>query len=125
MPTLDVLPRPTPAERAEAAVTVEVDEDLTVLAQQLEEWVAPRQAWELTLRQGTDFDKPNNVEAMLMFVSGEQTSTLVFRLDQLDSALDTGEELMLRFEERDGIAKIARLHEHGLDVELFHILTIT
>jgi hypothetical protein len=125
MPTLDVLPRPTPAERADAAVTVEVDEDLTVLAEQLEEWVGPRQSWELTLREGTDFDRQNNVEAMLMFVSGEQTSTLLFRLDQLDSALDTGEELMLRFEEQDGISKVARLHENGLDVELFHILTIT
>jgi hypothetical protein len=125
MPTLDVLPRPTPAERADAAVTVEVDEDLTVLADQLEEWTAPRQSWELTLREGTNFGRPNNVEALLMFASGEQTSTLVFRLDQLDSALDTGQELMLRFEERDGIAKVARLHENGLDVELFHILTIT
>jgi hypothetical protein len=125
MPTLDVLPRPTPAERADAAVTVEVDEDLTVLAEQLEEWVTPRQSWELTLREGTDFDRANNVEAMLVYASGEQTSTLLFRLDQLDSALDTGQELMLRFEEQDGISKVARLHENGLDVELFHILTIT
>jgi len=29
------------------------------------------------------------------------------------------------FEERDGIAKIARLTPNGLDVELFHILTVT
>jgi hypothetical protein len=125
MPTLDVLPRPTPAERADAAVTIEVDEDLTVLAEQLEEWAAPRQSWALTLREGTNFDRPNNVEAILLFASGEQTSSLLFRLDQLESALDTGEELMLRFEERDGIAKVARLHENGLDVELFHILTMT
>ena len=125
MPTLDVVPRPTPAERADAAVTVEVDEDLSVLAEQLDEWVAPRQSWELTLREGTDFDRPNNVEAILIYVAGEQTSSVLFRLDQLDGALDTGEELLLRFEERDGIAKVARLHENGLDVELFHILTIT
>jgi hypothetical protein len=125
MPTLDVLPRPTPAERADAAVTIEVDEDITVLAEQLEEWAAPRQSWALTLREGTNFDRPNNVEAILLFASGEQTSSLLFRLDQLESALDTGEELMLRFEERDGIAKVARLHENGLDVELFHILTMT
>ena len=32
---------------------------------------------------------------------------------------------MLRFEERDGIAKLARLSENGLDVELFHVLTFT
>ena len=32
---------------------------------------------------------------------------------------------MLRFVERDGIAKLARLNENGLDVELFHILTFT
>jgi hypothetical protein len=87
--------------------------------------VTPRQSWELTLREGTNFDKANNVEAILLYVSGEQTSTLLFRLDQLDAVLDTGEQLMLRFEEQDGISKIARLHENGLDVELFHILTMT
>jgi hypothetical protein len=32
---------------------------------------------------------------------------------------------VLRFEEQDGIAKIARLTANGLDVELFHILTTT
>ena len=32
---------------------------------------------------------------------------------------------MLRFEEQDGIAKIARLTATGLDVELYHILTYT
>lgn len=35
------------------------------------------------------------------------------------------EELVLRFEEKDGIAKMARLTANGLDVELFHILTFT
>jgi hypothetical protein len=44
----------------------------------------------------------NNVEAALGFSAGEQTST-----------------------ERDGIAKLARLTQNGLDVELFHILTFT
>ena len=34
-------------------------------------------------------------------------------------------ELVLRFEERDGIAKLARLTANGLEVELFHILTFT
>ena len=38
---------------------------------------------------------------------------------------DFGDELVLRFEERDGIAKTARLTANGLDVELFHILTFT
>jgi hypothetical protein len=122
---LEVLPRPTPAERYNAAVEVEVDEALTVHAATIEDGVAPRQAWELALREGTDFDRPNNVEAILLFVIGEQTSSLTFRLDQLDSVQDLVEELVLIFEEKDGIAKAARLTANGLDVELFHILTYT
>ena len=125
MPTIEVQPRPTPEERADTAVAVEVDEDLTVFASTLEDWVAPRQAWEFTLHEGHDFGRANNVEARLLYVAGEQTSSLVFRLDQLDATTDTGEELVLRFEEADGIAKVARLRENGLDVELFHILTYT
>jgi hypothetical protein len=125
MATIEVHPRDTPAERADTPVEIEVDEALTVLASTIEEWVAPRQSWELTLREGHEFGRPNNVEARLLFVAGEQTSTLTFRLDQLDAAEDTGQELLLRFEEKDGIAKIARLTANGLDVELFHILTFT
>ena len=125
MATLHVHPRQTPAERADDDVRVQVDEDLTVLASILDDWVTPRQPWELELREGHEFGRPNNVEARLLFVNGEQTSTLSFRLEQLDAAEDTGEELVLRFEEEDGIAKIARLHSNGLDVELFHILTFT
>ena len=125
MPILEVLPRPTPAERYDAAVEVEVDEGLTVHAATIEDWVAPRQAWELTLREGTDFDRPNNVEAILLFAFGEQTSSLTFRLDQIDRVDDEAEALALIFEERDGIAKFARLTANGLDVELFHILTYT
>src|SRR5205823_339013 len=67
VPILEVLPRPTPAERYDAAVEIEVDEGLTVHAATIEDWVAPRQPWELTLREGTDFDRPNNVEAVLLF----------------------------------------------------------
>lgn len=125
MATLEVYPRETPAERAETLVSIEVDEDVAVLAATLEEWVAPRQNWELTLRQGHEFDRANNVEGRLVFAAGEQTSSLTFRLDQLDAADDTGAELVLRFEERDGIAKLARLTATGLDIELFHILTFT
>ena len=125
MATLEVYPRDTPEERADTLVAVDVDENLTVFAATLEEWVTPRQGWELTLRQGTDFGRANNVEARLLFVAGEQTSSLAFRLDQLDAADDTGQELVLRFEETDGIAKLARLTANGLDVELFHILTYT
>lgn len=125
MPTLNVQPRPTPGERAGAAVEVEVDEALSVNAGALEDWVAPRQNWEVALRQGHDFDRTNNVEARILYVAGEQTSSLAFRLDQLEVAEDTGQELLLRFEERDGIAKVARLTPTGLDVELFHILTYT
>jgi hypothetical protein len=123
--TLEVYPRETPEERADALVPVEVDEDLAVHAATLEEWVTPRQNWEVTLRQGHDFGRANNVEARIIFVAGEQTSALTFRLDQLTAADDTGAELVLRFEEQDGVAKLARLSATGLDVELFHILTYT
>ncbi|HEX6679737.1 MAG TPA: hypothetical protein VF063_03740 [Gaiellaceae bacterium] len=125
MPILEVLPRPTPAERYDAAVDVVVEEALTVHAATIEDWVAPRQAWELTLREGTEFERANNVEAELLFASGEQTSSLRFRLDQLETVADGGDQLVLVFEERVGIAKLARLTASGLDVELFHILTFT
>lgn len=98
---------------------------MSVLAATLEDWVAPRQGWELTLREGTELGRQNNVEARLLLVAGEQTSSLAFRLDRLDAADDTGQELVLRFEERDGIARLARLGANGLDVELFQILTFT
>jgi hypothetical protein len=125
MATIQVQPRPTPEERADTPVEIEVDEALTVFAATIEEWIAPRQSWEITLREGHDFGRTNNVEARLLFVAGEQTSSLAFRLDQLDEATDTGGELVLRFEEQDGIAKLARLTSNGLEVELFHILTYT
>ena len=125
MATLHVHPRQTPAERADTDLTIEVDEDLTVLASILEDWVTPRQSWELELREGHDFGRANNVEARLLYANGEQTSTLSFRLEQLEAADDVGAELVLRFEERDGIAKLARLTANGLEVELFHILTFT
>ena len=125
MTTLEVYPRDAPAERADTLVAVEVDDELGVLAATLEDWVTPRATWELELREGTDYGRTNNVEARLLFVGGAQTSSLSFRLDQLEAADDTGEALVLRFEERDGIAKLARLGSNGLDVELFHILTYT
>jgi hypothetical protein len=125
MANLQVQPRPTPAERADEIVDVEVDEALTVFAMTLEDWIEPRQQWEFQLREGHDSDRANNVEARLLYANGEQTSTLSFRLDQLDACDDTGEELILRFEETDGIAKLARLDANGLNVELFHILTFT
>ena len=125
MPTLNVLPRPTPEERSEVSVDVEVDEDLTVLAATIEEWVSHRQGWEQALVERHDFGRPNNVEARLLFAQGEQTSTLVVRLDQLDAVDDTGEELVLRVAEEDGLAQLVRLRATGLDVELFHILTFT
>ena len=123
---MTVQPRPTPAERADENIQVEVDDALTVFAATIEDWIAPRQSWELQLREGHDSGRSNNIEARLVFVSGEQTSALVFRLDQLDAADDLGGELVLRFEEtQDGIAKLARLTSNGMDVELFHILTFT
>jgi hypothetical protein len=125
MATMTVQPRPTPAERADETIQIEVDEALTVLSATLEDWIAPRQNWELQLREGHDSGRANNIEARLLYVAGEQTTSVSFRLDQLDTADDLGGELVLRFEEQDGIAKLTRLTSNGLDVELFHILTFT
>ena len=125
MERLEVQPRDTPEERQDGPVEIDVDEDLSVHAQIIEDWTAPRQSWDFYLREGHEFGRPNNVEGHVSFISGEQTSSLMFRLDQLDAAEDSGEELLLRFEERDGIAKTARLTASGLEVELFHILTFT
>jgi hypothetical protein len=125
MATIQVQPRETPAERADDEIHVDIDEALAVHAAALEDWVAGRTGWELQLREGHEFGRANNVEARFVFAAGEQTCSLVFRLDQLDAADDTGAELVLRFEEHDGIAKLARLTANGLDVELFHVLTFT
>jgi hypothetical protein len=125
MATIQVQPRPTPAERADEEIAIEIDEALAVHAAVLEDWVAPRPGWELQLREGHDFGRANNVEARLLLAAGEQTSSLLFRLDQLDAADDIGDELVLRFEEQDGIAKLARMTANGMDVELFHVLTFT
>ena len=125
MPTIQVQPRPTPEERADTPVEIEVDETVTMHAATIEDWVTPRQSWEFTLREGHDFGRANNVEGRLVFVAGEQTSSLSFRLEQLGRATDTGDSLVLEFEEEDGIAKLARLTANGFDVELFHILTFT
>jgi hypothetical protein len=125
MTTLEVYPRETPAERADELIPVDVEEDLGIFASTIEDWVAPRQSWEASFREGTEFGRTNNVECRVLFVAGEQTSSLAFRLDQLARADDTGAELVLVFEEEDGIAKLARLTQNGLEVELFHILTFT
>jgi hypothetical protein len=125
MATINVQPRPTPEERADTTVEIEIDETFTVFIATIEDWVTPRQSWEFTLHEGHDFGRANNVEGRLLSVAGEQTSSLAFRLDQLDAADDVGGELILRFEEEDGIAKVARLTANGLDVELHHILTFT
>ena len=125
MATITINPRNTPEERADTPVEVEIDETLSVHAATIEDWVAPRQNWELELREGHDFGRANNVEARLLFVAGEQMSSLSFRLEQLDAADDTGQELVLRFEEEDGISKLVTCRANGLEVELHHILTFT
>ena len=125
MPTIEVMPRPTPEERADTEAQIDVDDELALHAEHIEEWTGPRQAWEFTLHEGHDFGRANNVEGRLLFVSGEQTSSLSFRLDQIARLEDTGQMLVLIFEEEDGIAKLARCTSNGLDVELFHILTFT
>jgi uncharacterized protein YheU (UPF0270 family) len=119
---ITVLPRETTTERADEEITVMIDEAHTVHVATIEDWASVRQAWELTLREGTDAGRTNNVDVRLFFVAGEEASSLEFRLEQLDRATDTGGELVLQFEEKDGIAKLATLTANGLDLELFHIL---
>ena len=116
-----VQPRETPGERAETLVEVELDEALAVFANQLDEWVAPLESWELTLQQGHDFGRPNNVEARLLLSPGEHTCSVTFRLDQIDAIEEFGRELWVTLEEREGIAKGLHLAPLGLDVELHHI----
>jgi hypothetical protein len=125
MATMTVQPRPTPGERADTPVEVEVDDRLADLAGVAEDWVARQDSWDLQLREGTDFDRANNVEGVLLGAGGTLTASIAFRLDQLDAVDELGDELLLRFEERDGIAKVARVSPTALDVELFHILTFT
>jgi hypothetical protein len=119
--TIEVDLCPTPEERHVPPVEVLIDAALTVHAAMLDGWAAPRQACELA-REGTDFGRANNAEAVLLFVNGGQTSSLAFRADQLDSVQDFGDELALILEERGGNAKTARLTGNGVHVELFHIL---
>jgi hypothetical protein len=122
---MTVAPRQTPAERDSDRIEVRVDERLSRFAEVLEDWADPRQEWTLELREGHEFGRDNNVEAELLYADGAQTSSLAFRLEQLEAIEDTGQELVLRLDERDGIATLARLSARGLDVELFHILTFT
>src|SRR5215210_868825 len=125
MATLHVQPRPTPEERADTELEVDVEDELSDFAMVIEDWVTPRQSWEFTLHEGHDFGRANNVEGRLLFVSGEQTSSLAFRLDQLSGADDVMDALVLRFEEEDGICELARCTANGLEIELHHILTYT
>ena len=121
--TIEVQPRPTPEERADTPVQVQVDDELTVFSALIEDWVAERPSWEWTLHEGHDFGRHNNAEGRLLFVAGEQMSSLRFRLDQLDVVDELLGTLMLRFEEtKDGIAKVAWATANGIDVELFHIV---
>jgi hypothetical protein len=121
--TIEVQPRPTPEERADTPVRIEIDDELTVFVAEIEDWAAPRPTWEWTLHEGHDFGRRNNVEGRLLFVAGEQTSSLRFRLDQLDVVDELMGTLMLRFEEtQDGIAKVAWATANGLEVEFFHIV---
>ena len=76
MPTIQVQPRPTPAERATDEIEVEIDEALAVHAALLEDWATPRPGWELQLREGEDFGRANNVEARLLFAVGGQLSKI-------------------------------------------------
>jgi hypothetical protein len=122
---LRVQPRETPGERADGAVEVEIAEELAVYADQLEEWTSTKEQWELVFRQGHDFGRSGNVEARLLFVGGDHTCSLGFRLDQIETVQEFEQELWLTLEERDGIAKAVHLAPAGLDVDLHHIAGTT
>jgi hypothetical protein len=122
VPNLRVQPRETPGERADTLVDVEIGEDVALYADQLEEWAATMERWELTFRQGHDFDRGDNVEARLLFTGGDHTCSLSFRLDQIESIQAFELDLWLTLDERDGIGKAAHLAPLGLDVELHHIV---
>jgi hypothetical protein len=122
VPTLRVEPRDTPGERADEPVEIEIAEDVAVYTDQLEEWAATMEHWELAFRQGHDFGRPDNVEARLLFVGGDHTCSLTFRLDQLESVQHFERELWLTLDERDGIGQAVHLTPLGLDVELHHIV---
>ena len=122
MPTLRILPRDTPGERADDLVEVQLDEALSVYADQLEEWATPLEYWTLTFHQGHDFDRPNNVEVRLLFAGGEHTASVTFRLDQIDAVAQFERDLWITLEARDGIAKGVHLAPLGVDVELHHIV---
>jgi len=123
--SLRVQPRETPGERADASIEVEIAEELALFADQLEEWTASKEHWEVVFRQGHDFERSGNVEARLLFVGGDHTCSLSFRLDQLETIQEFEQELWLTLEEQDGIAKAAHLSPLGLDVELHHITGTT
>jgi hypothetical protein len=125
MAVIEVDPRPTPAERPDARIQVEVDNELAEWATAMEDWGARHEEWEFRVREGHEFDRPNNVECEWLFAVGECTSRVLFRLDQLSSLTELGPELTLIFEERNGIAKAATLTPTGVSVEIFHILTYT
>ena len=122
MPSLRVEPRDTPGERAEEPVEVEIADDLAVFSDQLEEWIAIMEHWELSFRQGHDFGRSDNVEARLLFVGGDHTCSLTFRLDQIESIQQFDRELWLTLDVEDGIGKAVHLAPLGLDVELHHIV---
>jgi hypothetical protein len=78
MPTLTVQRRQTLEERADTPVDVTVDETAILHAAVLEDWVEPRQSWELELQEGHEVGRAHDVEAQMLYVSGEQTSSLRF-----------------------------------------------
>jgi hypothetical protein len=72
-----------------------------------------------------DFGRANNVEAVVDVSAGELTSSVMFRLDQVDRIDEQGYDLLLSLEEHEGVTKLLRLTATGLSVEFFHILTFT
>lgn len=122
MATIHVQPRETPAERAFERLEIEIDDALAVHAEQIEEWAARMQHWELSYREGHNFGRPNNVEARLLFAGPGHTCSLSFRLDEIDAIQEYDNQLWLTLDELDGISNAVHLAPDGFDVDLFHIV---
>jgi hypothetical protein len=102
-------------------VDVEIDEALTVLVSDLEDWVSRMEHWSLAYRQGGDYGRVNNVEARLQLGAPGHSCSIAFRLDQLDAIQTYGQELWLTLEQRGGVATAVHLTPSGLDVDLCHV----
>ena len=108
MPTLEVLPRPTPEERADQPVPIDVDEALAERAETIEAFTEPRQNWEFTLQEGHDFGRANNVAEYRALVAGLEKA-LELHVDEVEVVSDS--ELLVKQMRGEYKVKNAALRE--------------